>query len=969
MKKIFLYTVLSFILLPSIAQKELQEKLQNKTKLSDIMNVVNQYFAEEKKEEVSKEKTKTEEEEESPYLQWKRWEYYMSSRLAPTGDLVNVNEKIFQAYKTREQRDAKFSPQSSFSKWSLIGPQATDNGIGRIDRIRFSPTNSSTIYLGTPAGGLWYTTNSGSSWSCLSNYISSLGVSGTVIDKNNSNILYVLTGEGDVSISGATKTYGYIRWSVGVLKSTDGGETWSRTGTFPGTDGVFYAGYDLKQDPNNASILLAATSVGMFKTINGGATWSQVTTTRTFDVEYRPGSSTRVYATRNDNTNPLIYSIDGGDSWSVSSLSPAGTNFGRCAIAVSPANSSVVYAVAADNDKGYYKGTYKSTDYGVHFTRINSSPDLLSNFPSGSTRYAQSNYDLGIAVSPTNINDVFVSGIDCWHSTNGGTSFSVAGSHHNSGTNTYIHADEHDVQFNPFNNNVYVVCDGGIWRSKDDGTTWTDLNYSLSLTAFYHGAGYKGDDDIFLGGTQDNGTKYRTSLGGPFFFQVEGEDGFDAVIDYNDASQGYCVGNSTIYKLTSLGNSNTSTDSYTDSSAFPVIEMNTSNPNIVYAGYHNTCSNCDYIVRTVDGGNFWFKMQGAAGNWAIATCPSNSKRLYAAGQRGTSSIGEMKRSGDGGSTWTLVSSSSGFPPDFNFLRITDICVDPTNSLHVWITLGGFEDAEKVFYSSNGGTTWANVSGSLPNVPINCVEVDNTNGAYIGTDIGVYYKGPLMSDWTPFYNGLPKVPVVELILNTSAGTIKAATHGRGVWESNIYSPCIANISISGNIGGSKFFEAANTVSSTGTLIGGEGTNVAFKAGTQVKLQSGFNAAKGNELRAYIGKCNTGGTPFILSDSVSEIDFKNADLLFGDRTLFQFANIESVIKNGASATVTLNIKQQGSIQLILVNEEGVVIKRFSSLHANKEEKITTDINTGGLPGKFFYLLLFHNGRLVHYQELPE
>ena len=341
-------------------------------------------------------------------------------------------------------------------------------------------------------------------------------------------------------------------------------------------------------------------------------------------------------------------------------------------------------------------------------------------------------------------------------------------------------------------------------------------------------------------------------------------------------------------------------------------------------------------MRTLNDGDTWLSLPGAAGNWAIATCPSNSKRLYAAGQKynGSANIGEMKRSSDGGASWTLVSSSSGFPADFNSLRITDICVDPTNSLHVWITLGGFDENEKVYYSSNGGGSWSNVSGSLPNVPINCVEVDKTNGAYIGTDIGVYYKAPSMADWTPFYNGLPKVPVTELILNTSAGTIKAATHGRGVWESDVYSPCVANIAVAGNIGGSKFFKASNTVSSTGTLIGGDGTNVAFKAGKEVKLKPDFNAKKGNELRAYIGNCNDGGVPFILIDSINKIDFKNADLLYGKKTLFQFASIENITINNASANVTINAKQQGKIQLILADEQGNVVKRFSQIQIDEK-----------------------------------
>ena len=175
----------------------------------------------------------------------------------------------------------------------------------------------------------------------------------------------------------------------------------------------------------------------------------------------------------------------------------------------------------------------------------------------------------------------------------------------------------------------------------------------------------------------------------------------------------------------------------------------------------------------------------------MRTCPSNGNRVYAAGGTAyNSATGILRRSDDGGATWpnaNILSNDPGFPSTFP--KITCINVDPTNSLRVWVTFGGFTEGTKVYYCDyniNPSGNWVNVSGTLPNVPVNCIALDNANNAYIGTEKCVYYRGTGMTDWVPFYNNLPYVPVTELVISEADNRIRAATFGRGIWSRSIAS---------------------------------------------------------------------------------------------------------------------------------------------------------------------------------------
>lgn len=974
--KLLLGILLCFITLSPYAQKELEDQLIGLKKMNLIISKIDSYF--EQKRIIGKGVLSKQDEKDLKH--WKRWEYYMSSRLDEKGEIVNVSKRLLNvslsiANKITEQTDL------AYGSWSFIGPSTTSQGIGRVNQVAFHPTDPNTVFIGTAHGGLWKSTNGGLNWICISSFISNLGVSGIVIDHGNPNILYILTGEGDANIGGFTEGYGYLSWSNGVLKSVDGGSTWNKTGEFPNLADQFYTGYKLIQDPINSNILFAATSKGLFKTINAGGTWEEVWDKGVFDVAFKPGNPTIVYAASNSLISPFIYSNSSGNinSWASSSLNMGYTDYGRSAIGISAADPSIVYLLTSSRTFDNYFGLFKATGNNPSsFSLIHSAPDLLISDPTKPGN-GQAIYDITIAVSPSNANTLLVGGINSWLSSNGGLNFSSVTTH---GSNTlpfplnnYVHSDCHRIEFNPLNNHIYNVNDGGVWKSTNGGTSWDDLNDGLQITQYYHATGTDAFPNMILGGTQDNGTKLRGPSGTSAFTHIIGADGFDALINYNDPTIGFVVANKEIYKVTGLSVTNNLDSVQGKSSYFPNLAMNTSNPNIIYAGYYNNCLNCSYFYKSVDNGTNWTTLSGAPADWAFGTTLSNANRLYTAGrvlQTGYNgdpvSDGRLYRTDDAGANWNNLTFNSGMPPQtvINNCKITDIGVSETNSSLVWVTYGGFNDSTKVLRSTDAGNSWTNISGSLPNIPINCIAIDNANGAYIGTDIGVFYKGATSSDWTPFYNGLPQVPVTDLIINTTSGTIKAVTYGRGAWQSLLHSPCTTSLNLSGNISGNQFFEASNDISTTNITIGGEGTKIGMKAGGYVLLNVGFTAAAQQEFKAYIGGCGNGGVPFnILTDSSSQMEISSI-VSPANGMKFPYGNITTIENLGQTISVSIRTAREGNQQLVFTDSKGVIIRKQNDLNISIGER-TLEMEIGKNTPGTYYLFLYQDNMLIHFQEV--
>jgi PKD repeat protein len=277
-------------------------------------------------------------------------------------------------------------------------------------------------------------------------------------------------------------------------------------------------------------------------------------------------------------------------------------------------------------------------------------------------------------------------------------------------------------------------------------------------------------------GWQDNGCSLTNNTSTNY---VLGGDGMETAIDPTTTTIVYGEQyNGNIYKSTNSGTGGWSNIAGTGGTAGTVDEdgdwvtpyvIDPSNHLKLYVGKSQ-------VYGSTDGGsnfNALTTMTGSSKVIALAVAPSNGNYIYAA------KTSEVWMSSDG-ATFSQVATPGG--------DITYLCVDPANPQRVWATCGGYIAGIKVFYSSDAGATWTNVSGNLPNLPALCIAYDpgTNDGLYVGTDIGVYYKDNTMSNWIFYSNGLPNVIVHELEFHQASHTLRAATYGRGLWEIAAYS---------------------------------------------------------------------------------------------------------------------------------------------------------------------------------------
>lgn len=329
--------------------------------------------------------------------------------------------------------------------------------------------------------------------------------------------------------------------------------------------------------------------------------------------------------------------------------------------------------------------------------------------------------------------------------------------------------------------------------------------------------------------------------------------------------------------------------------------------------------------------------------------------------------GVLRRSDDGGATWpvgNILSSDAGFPGTFP--KITSIGVDPTNSLRVWVTFGGYTDGLKVYYAdynTNPAGQWVNMSGSLPNLPVNCIAIDNNNNAYIGTDNGVYYRGTGMNDWVPFYNNLPYVPVTDLVISEADNRIRAATFGRGIWGSDLYSTCAVNLNISGTLEGQEFHEASNDITSNAALLTSEGTKVQMRGGHEVLLQDGFTARENTQFRAAVGPCGSGGVAgFRMTSAGMQLPARQYLPPAGGKK--SLVHVRSL--SGGAAQLEINQNEDGETTLILTDESGTIITQ-QSIPESRKGRWEHTISTAGVKPGFYYVNVLLNKRVEHRQEL--
>jgi photosystem II stability/assembly factor-like uncharacterized protein len=670
-----------------------------------------------------------------------------------------------------EKEQSKYANEksSSTANWISKGPINTPiimsngkkRGNGRVNCITFDPVDPDIIWVGSPAGGLWKSVDGGSNWTTNTDDLPVIGISHIAIDPNNNQVMYIVTGDAN-----ATDTY-----SIGILKSTDGGLTWNTTGLSYTVD----QGKTVNKviiNPNHTDSLYAVTNSNILISADAGLNWQTVGAIgRWRDIEFKPNNPNVIYAAKQSSGGSNIYrSTDGGANWAVINNGITGSRY-RPLISVTADNPEVIYALFSASDYSFH-GLYKSSDSGDSWIMQSSSPNILGRETDGTGTGGQSWYDLSLGVATNNENLVYVGGINIWRSDNGGSDWDIdANSGNNQQLYSYMHVDQHAFEFNPHTHVAYAGNDGGFYKYMENLNKWVDISDGLEISQFYNLGLSQSNPNRLVAGAQDNGTEMLTNS---TWDAIMGGDGMACKIDHYDEDIIYAE-----YQYGGLRKSYNGGNSWNNIK--PVgyeggwntpYEMHSTNSDIIVIGY-------DEVYRSTTGGAIWdsisYNVSGGQAIRSIALAPSDEDYIYAA------SYSKIKVTKDAGLTWTYIK------PGLANYNITDITVSTNNPDRAWVTFSEYNNTHKVYETNDAGSSWTNISGNnLPGLPVNCIVYQGgaNDDLYIGTDIGVYHKDNSMTDWGPFNDGLPNVIVKELKIHYDEGTISAATFGRGVWKSDL-----------------------------------------------------------------------------------------------------------------------------------------------------------------------------------------
>ena len=846
----FFFFLPIFIFSQHQLDEELSQKLNGIENFQEIKNTVLNHYQEKANIEKDKKNDRKLKSVDKQLKFWNRYFWMQENYVDGEGRPVSRSKVDYAALKIQKKKLQQNNTRYQSTPWILQGPTNVNdaNGIGRVDVLAFHPSNSNIMFAGSPHGGLFKSTNAGLSWFAISDFLSSVGVAGIVIHPTNPDTIYVLSGNSNNSPpydpGDLVSTYLYGLNSIGIYKTVDGGINWT---LHPLPTNAAYTSQDLIIDPSNPETLIVSTSSGIFRSANGAKNWTETSpfSGLFYDLEFKPGNPNVVYSTA---PAGFYKSTDNGISFSQISIAGFSTVV-RSAIGVTNSDPEKVYIFAGPmiNNATAFKGFYSSNNSGSSFSLVTQTPNLFASYNSGGDQTSdQSWYNIAIAVHPLFPNIIYVGGLSCWRSTDGGVNWTQVSSYWNDEL-LYLHADIHSLEFNPLTNILYCGNDGGVYR-RENSSVWTGLHNGLSISTFYHFE-YENDEGDLWGGTQDNGVLER-DVGGNFE-EYSGGDGYDVMTDHpylvddGESDDVYFTVNDQIKKDCNGGICNISLPG--NMSFFGNLAMSPLYEDKIYVGYPQG------LYRSENAGEDWTIMPYDPANWAVSSCPSNDNVVYYAGNSGNLSFISRNVAGNGQSQpiGNALQTAGYISP----LKITDIDVSNTNHNVVYVSVAGTVATSKVFTTTDGGANWQNLSLDLPNVPMFCIKSDANGGIYVGTSIGVYYKRNGINHWEYFGNGLPPVPVTEIELDPSAlPYVYVSTFGRGIWSTIQYtSNCPLSKTLTGTLEGIQYQEASTQINSTQIISGNPGTRMKYNTGARIFLTPGFLAKEGSVFRTYNTGC--------------------------------------------------------------------------------------------------------------------
>ncbi len=697
-------------------------------------------------------------------------------------DAEYYRKEIKKAQKMKSEAVSRGIEQIEFAGPTNVG--------GRISDIEFNPNNTNIVYAGAATGGVFKSTDMGFTWFPVFDDQANLNVGDIAVDPNNSDIIYVGTGEpngGHNNFPGG-----------GIYKSTDAGDNWQ----LMGLENTVSIGRVVVDPSNSDRVFVAAVGSyftpnperGIYRSDDGGESWENVLfisdSTGAIDIIIDPLNPSRLIAAmwervRRPNgshlygpSSGLYKSLDGGDSWDYIDATPVlpnpqNENVGRIGIALCASQPDFVYAMFTNGS--YYSGFYKSEDFGVTWTDADPDNEIADGTASFSWYFGQ------VRVHPENPDIVFAMDVAYMRSTNGGNSWPIIYGY--GGGPWDFHVDQHALAINP-DNPDYIISgnDGGMNISTDGGVDFVKVA-ELPITQFYEIGLDRNNPNRLYGGTQDNGT-LRTLTGAlDDWERIYGGDGFYTIVDHANPNIIYAESqNGNLGKSTDGGYDfwwalNGIDDSEPNNWSTPVV-MDPNDSEILYYG-------TNHVYRTFNGADFWMSIssdltEGLNGTrWGtlstIGVSPVNSDIIWA----GTSDS-HVWVSTNNGFHWTDVSET------LPYRWVSRVIPDPIDENTAYVTFTGLKWADPephVFRTIDAGENWEDISGNLPDAPINAFAVDPTDNNYlfVGTDLGAYYSGDLGGNWEYLDEDLPMVSIYDMKIHATEHYIALGTHARSMYK--------------------------------------------------------------------------------------------------------------------------------------------------------------------------------------------
>ncbi len=707
-------------------------------------------------------------------------------RIYPYGK-INTKE-----YLTQMEKAERMHGQSTEKyQWEQAGP--TNIG-GRIVDIEIDPTDDNTIYIAGASGGIFKTTDAGNNWQHIFTEEPAISMGDIAIDPNDHNVIYAGTGEANSS--------SFSFFGNGIYKSVDGGESWQSIGL----ENTGYIGRIVVDYSNSDRIFVAALGClfqpseerGVYRSLDGGETWQRTLfvsdSTSAVDLVQDPQNPDILYAAMWERMRGLNYrrsggptsgiykSIDGGDTWfELTNGLPNNGTEGRIGLAISQTNPNVLYA-SYDNapfgESESFLGVYKTEDGGDSWTGLNTNA-LSQMYSSFGWYFGQ------IRVDPTNENRVYCMGVEMWRTDNGGSSWTVLSDY---GTMDEIHVDHHAMVFSS-TGRIYEGNDGGFYYSDDLGNNWHKIN-NLPISQFYQIAIDNNHPERLYGGLQDNGSvrTYNGDIDG--WQQTLGGDGFYNLVSPLNSDiffAEYQYGQ--LYRFSPSENwgnyiSPVNNDRTNWSSPYDLFATSSDISGItIYFGTYR-------VYKSTNGGNSWQivsdDMTRGESNpdsgyntiSTLAISPLNHNYILCGSDDGLVHI-----SLDGGNSWQNITG------DLPNRWITKVAFDPIDENTIYATVSGFrwnEPLSHVFVSHNLGVSWESISSNLPEIPVNCIAIDpqNNQHLFVGTDSGVFMSANGGEEWVSASYGMPHVPIYDIKIHNQSRTMVVATHGCSSFKINL-----------------------------------------------------------------------------------------------------------------------------------------------------------------------------------------